>query len=235
MTYDPLAETRDSPVEYPAEWAALPLREREKMRRLHVWLEKTLWSPGLGSHNNVGWGDGICVLAGIDPEASDDAAPAGWALLPGLTPPAGWAEREELRVLVEDRVALIAGLRLPTAPPGDWIAAVARIGLAPPWAAAVLDSSVLRKTLPTKARTALREALNLPAEDDPRARGGHARLPDTRPNAKATAEALWKRGKSSEEIAAKLAGEGFSSSRVRESPYSPRTVRNWIKEFRSRE
>lgn len=236
MDDDHLAEIRGGPIDDPAEWESLAPRERAKMRRLHNWLRQPLWHPGIGPENSVGWGDALCILAGIDPEASADKDPAGWALLPGLTFPKDRDERDGLHAAIRRHVALIAGLRLPTAPPGDWIAAVAKVGIAPPWADVVLASPVLRDTIrPTKALAALREALDRPAEDDPRARGGHARKPDTRPLAKAMAEALWRQRKSPTEIAAKLAGEGFSSSRKREAPYSPRTVRNWIKEFSSRE
>lgn len=232
MTHDHLAEIWGGPIDDPAEWETLAPRERARMRRLHSWLKEPLWHPGIGPDNNVGWGDALCILVGIDPEASEGEDPDRWSLLPGLTPPKDRDERDGLHAAIRRHVALIAGLRLPTAPPKDWIAAVAKVGIAPPWAAVVLASPVLRKTLPTTVLVALREGLGQPAEGDPRANGSYAARPDDWAEAVARAEVLWEQRKSPAEIADTLAGEGFSSSRKTIKPYGAKGIKaNWIAGF----
>lgn len=83
MDDDPLAEIRGRPIDDPTEWSALHPRDRAKMRRLHDWLSRPLWSGTLNPAGVLPWPEGVCVLAGIEPEMSADAGAAGWALMPG--------------------------------------------------------------------------------------------------------------------------------------------------------
>ncbi len=115
-------------------------REGNAMARLQGWLERLLWS---GTRNPVGplpWPEGVCILAGIDPEASADADAAGWALLPGALAfygfhsfPRDRHEAMQLRVTAEEHMGLLIGLGLKTAPPSRWIDRVRRKGLGIPW------------------------------------------------------------------------------------------------------
>jgi len=77
----------------------------------------------------------------------------------------------QLFMTAEEHIFRLIGLRQKTAPPEDWIAAVAKVGLAPPWAAVVLGSPALRKTLPLRVLAALRMVLGQPVEGDRRANG----------------------------------------------------------------
>ncbi|MFT3687727.1 hypothetical protein [Paenirhodobacter sp.] len=130
---DPIAALTGEP--------SLPLsREGKAMERLQGWLERPLWS---GARNPVGplaWPEGVCILAGIDPEASADADAAGWALLPGALTFYGFSsfprdrhERMQLLVTAEEHIGLLTGLGLKTAPPSRWIDRVQREGIPIPW------------------------------------------------------------------------------------------------------
>lgn len=115
-------------------------REGNAMVRLQGWLERPLWS---GARNPVGpllWPEGMCVLAGIDPEASAHADAAGWALLPGALAfygfdsfPRDRHEAMQLLETAEEHIALLIGLSLKTAPPKRWIDRVQREGIKIPW------------------------------------------------------------------------------------------------------
>lgn len=115
-------------------------REGKAMERLQGWLERRLWS---GARNPVGplrWPEGVCILAGIDPEASADANAAGWALLPGALAFYGFRsfprdrhEAMQLGVAAEEHIGLLIGLGLKTAKPDRWIDRVQREGIVIPW------------------------------------------------------------------------------------------------------
>lgn len=115
-------------------------REWNAMARLQEWLERPLWS---GARNPVGplsWPEGVCILAGIDPEASADADAAGWALLPGALAfygfdsfPRDRHEAMQLWVTAEEHIELLNGLGLKTAPPKRWIDRVQRERIGIPW------------------------------------------------------------------------------------------------------
>lgn len=89
-------------------------RAERAMQRLQDWLARPLWS---GARNPIGplpWPEGVCILAGIDPEASAVSDPAGWALLPGALELYGFRsfprdrhETMQLGVVAEGSVAQI--------------------------------------------------------------------------------------------------------------------------------
>lgn len=112
-----------------------------KKERLRDWLERALWS---GAPNPIGplpWPESACILAGLDPEASADADPAGWSLLPGALAFYGFnafpRDRDgqvELHASVEEHIGRLLGLHLNTMPPANAIKAARAAGLTIPWA-----------------------------------------------------------------------------------------------------
>lgn len=115
-------------------------REGRAMQRLQDWLARPLWSGACNPIGSLPWPEGVCILAGLDPEASADADPAGWALLPGALAfyglrsfPRDRHEAMQLGVAAEEHIGLLIGLGLKTAKPDRWIDRVQREGISIPW------------------------------------------------------------------------------------------------------
>lgn len=115
-------------------------RNERAMRRLQDWLERPLWSGACNPIGPLPWPEGVCILAGLDPEASADADPAGWALLPGALEFYGFRsfprdrhEAMQLGVAAEEHIGLLIGLGMKTAKPDRWIDRVQREGIPIPW------------------------------------------------------------------------------------------------------
>lgn len=115
-------------------------REERAMQRLQDWLGRPLWSGACNPIGPLSWPEGVCILAGIDPEVSTDSDPAGWALLPGALAFYGFRsfprdrhEAMQLGVAAEEHIGLLIGLGLKTAKPDSWIDRVQRKGIAIPW------------------------------------------------------------------------------------------------------
>jgi|GEM_PF-6272144 len=130
---DPIAAFTGEPSQ------ALTREERAK-RRLQDWLERPLWSGGCNPIGPLPWPEGVCILAGLDPEVSADADPAGWALLPGALAFYGFRsfprdrhEAMQLGAAAELHIGLLRGLGLKTAKPDRWIDRVHREGISIPW------------------------------------------------------------------------------------------------------
>lgn len=115
-------------------------RNERAMRRLQDWLERPLWSGACNPIGPLPWPEGVCILAGLDPEASADADPAGWALLPGALAFYGFRsfprdrhEAMQLGAAAELHIGLLRGLGMKTAKPDRWIDRVQREGIPIPW------------------------------------------------------------------------------------------------------
>lgn len=115
-------------------------RKERAMQRLQDWLERPLWSGACNPVGPLPWPEGVCILSGIDPEASADSDPAGWALLPGALEFYGFRsfprdrhEAMQLGVAAEEQVGLLIGLGLKTAKPDRWIRRARGEGISIPW------------------------------------------------------------------------------------------------------
>lgn len=116
--------------------------------RLRGWLERPLWSGTPNPRGPLPWPESVCILAGLDPEASADADPAGWALLPGAlafygfdTFPRDRHGLAALHTLAEEHIGMLLGLHLKTMPPAKAIKAAEAAGLPLPWAKAEEESA----------------------------------------------------------------------------------------------
>lgn len=123
-------------------------RDERAMQRLQDWLARPLWSGACNAVGPLPWPEGVCILSGIDPEASLDADPAGWALLPGALEFYGFRsfprdrhEAMQLGVAAEEHIGLLIGLSLKTAKPDRWIDRVQREGIPIPWREARLRAA----------------------------------------------------------------------------------------------
>lgn len=136
-----MTEQDQDPIAYISGEPSQPhSREERAMQRLQDWLGRPLWSGACNPIGPLSWPEGVCILAGIDPEASRDSDPAGWALLPGALEfygfhsfPRGGREAMQLGVAADEHIGLLIGLGLKTAKPDRWIDRVQREGIAIPW------------------------------------------------------------------------------------------------------
>lgn len=119
-------------------------REGRAMQRLQDWLARPLWSGACNPIGSLPWPEGVCILAGLDPEASADADPAGWVLLPGALAfyglrsfPRDRHEAMQLGVAAEEQIGLLIGLGLRTAKPDRWIRRARGEGISIPWQGAL--------------------------------------------------------------------------------------------------
>lgn len=115
--------------------------------RLRGWLERPHWSGAPNPRGPLPWPESVCILAGLDPEASADADSAGWALLPGALAFYGFdafpRDRHglaALHALAEEHIGMLLGLHLKTMPPAKAIKAAEAAGLPVPWAKAEAES-----------------------------------------------------------------------------------------------
>lgn len=115
-------------------------REERAMQRLQDWLERPLWSGACNPVGPLPWPEGVCILSGIDPEASAASDPAGWAFLPGALEFYGFRsfprdrhEAMQIGVAAEVHIGLLIGLGLKSAKPDRWIDRVQREGIPIPW------------------------------------------------------------------------------------------------------
>jgi len=176
--------------------AHLPASERRAMQRLRDWLSCDdrggEWLAVVNPNGWLPWPDVVCLLGGIDPEASLDADPAGWALLPGVLAFWGLADRpgrEELEAAVSSHIArvskMIRVLEQKSGVPADLspveaIRAALAARLPVPWLDVALSDPVCRQFLPEELRLAEWRA-NVPRADaetraplPPEALEGHA-------------------------------------------------------------
>ena len=154
-------------------------RSEWAIERLRYWLAKQksgeCWSGGEGSDGGLPWSEGVCILAGIDPELSLYSSPKRHSatvtrrlhsashlwFLPGGLAAYGFVsfprERDDLDSLWDEvtrRINLLYGLGgksgLQTAGPHDWLSRVTKFpALAPPWLDAARDDPICSDLLPT--------------------------------------------------------------------------------------
>lgn len=210
--------------------------------RLRGWLERPHWSGAPNPRGPLPWPESVCILAGLDPEASADADPAGWALLPGALAFYGFdvfpRDRDGLAGLLasaEEHIGLLRGLHLKTMSAKDAIKAAVAANLPPPWLSAYLDSDHAMRLLPARLRADLRTAIVAEPEEPGKPRtaidlasaGGRAKRDKNEQRAEffPTVKRLWEGGMIPAKIIAHLQEE--------HDPAPPQsTVYGWITELK---
>ncbi|MCL4188842.1 MAG: hypothetical protein KJZ85_14645 [Rhodobacteraceae bacterium] len=157
-------------VEDDSDLSHLPASERRAMQRLRDWLSCDdrggEWLAVVNPNGCLPWPDVVCLLSGIDPEASLDADSVGWALLPGVLAFWGLADRpgrEGLEAAVSSHICrvskMIRVLEQKSGVPADLspveaIRAALAARLPVPWLDAALSDPVCRQFLPEELRLA---------------------------------------------------------------------------------
>lgn len=149
--------------------------EEKAMSRLQNWLicddRPCLWSGSPNPNGNLPWSEVVCILAGIDPEASGDANASGLAFLPGALESFGFkgglprdsADMMALNAGVAEQIGLLIGFRLTTMSPRDAIAKVHKAGFTIPWLDLALKDPLCEPHLPRGISLASGMAQRTPA------------------------------------------------------------------------
>jgi hypothetical protein len=134
--------------------------EEKAMSRLRNWLvcddRPRLWSGSPNPNGPLPWSEVVCILAGIDPEASADADASGLAFLPGALESYGFKEGfpkdpDELLALnagVAERIGMLIGFRLTSMSPEDAISKMVKAGFPIPWLPLAMKDPLCEPHLP---------------------------------------------------------------------------------------
>lgn len=134
--------------------------EEKAMTRLRNWLifddRPQLWSGSRNPNGPLPWSEMVCILAGVDPEASADADAAGLAFLPGALESYGFKDgfpRDpeglmDLNAGVADTIGVLAGFRLSTMSPQAAITKMINARFPIPWLRQAMADPVCEPHLP---------------------------------------------------------------------------------------
>lgn len=183
MRDDPIGAVGDDYLDL----AHLPPGERTAMQRLRDWLSchdrAGEWLAVRNPNGWLPWPDIVCLLAGVDPEASQGREVERLAFLPGV--PASWGlsdrpGREELEAAVSSHIArvskMIRLMELKSGVPADLspveaIRAARKAKLPVPWLEAAMADPVCRQFLPEEIMPEKGEAPPM----TPQQKGAHFR------------------------------------------------------------
>lgn len=134
--------------------------EEKAMSRLRNWLicddRPRLWSGSPNPNGPLPWSEVVCILAGLDPEASAAANASGLAFLPGALESYGFNEglpKDHVSLLalnegVAEQIGMLTGFRLTTMSPQDAVAKMVKAGFPIPWLRLALADPMCELHLP---------------------------------------------------------------------------------------
>lgn len=134
--------------------------EDKAMERLRNWLicndRPKLWSGRPNPNGALPWSEVVCILAGVDPEASADADASGLAFLPGALESYGIKEglpRDRVGLMalnagVAEQIGMLIGFGLSSMPPKDAISRMVQVGFPIPWLRQAMTDHLCEPHLP---------------------------------------------------------------------------------------
>lgn len=134
--------------------------EEKAMSRLRSWLacddRPRLWSGSPNPNGPLPWSEVVCILAGLDPEASADSDASGLAFLPGALKSYGFkegfpkdpADLMALNAGVAEHTGMLIGFRLTTMSPEDAVSKMVKARFPIPWLPLAMKDPLCEPHLP---------------------------------------------------------------------------------------